>query len=243
MAFPRNLLNQDEELVLDLRPHWIFLVKAVALFVLAIVLAILGILVWGPDGNLGSIVNIVAAVLVLVTLAYLGWTYVVWNTTNFVLTSDRIVSRRGVLSKEGVEIPLERVNTVFFRQSVLERILGSGDLAIESAGEKGSESFTDIRKPSIVQKEIYVQMEANENRKFDRIRGHLAPGGGIVPPAAPPVAQPATPGDAQPLAADAPTAVSQTIPEQIEKLSELHQRGVLSDAEFQQKKAELLGRM
>lgn len=232
MAFPRNLLNQDEELVLDLRPHWIYLVKSVLLLVLAVVLAVLGILVWSPDGNLGSIVNIGSAIVVLAALAYFGWTYVVWNTTNFVLTSDRIVSRRGVLSKEGVEIPLERVNTVFFRQSVFERLLGSGDLAIESAGERGSESFSDIRKPSIVQKEIYVQMEANENRKFDRLRGH----GGI--PAA------AAAGTTPPVAAMDTTAVSgHSIPEQIEKLSELHQRGVLSDAEFQQKKAELLGRM
>ena len=213
MAFPRNLLNQNEELVLDLRPHWLFLAKATAALVGAVVLSLLALFVLDTDGTIHSVLQIVCAVAVIGALGWFGWTYATWNTTNFVLTSDRIVTRRGVLSKQGVEIPLERVNTVFFKQSIFERMVGGGDLAIESAGERGTESFTDIRKPSIVQKEIYVQMEANENRKFDRVGA-----GGFVQSAP-------------------------SIPEQIEKLAELHQRGVLSDSEFATKKAELLDLM
>ncbi len=213
MAFSRDLLNANEELILDLRPHWWFLAKSAAALVGSVVLAIVVLAAWGPDGSLGDVARIVLAVLVLVSLGWFGWTYLNWNNTNYVLTTDRFITRTGVLSKEGVEIPLERVNTVFFRQSIFERLVGSGDLAIESAGERGSDSFSNIRKPSVVQKEIYVQMEANENRKFDRMRGQV---GG---PAAP------------------------SIPDQIAALSELHQRGVLSDAEFAQKKAELLDRM
>lgn len=214
MAFSRDLLNANEELILDLRPHWWFMVKSTATLVGAVLLAIVVFAALHPDGTIGNITNIGLAVLVLGALAWCGWTYLNWTNTNYVLTTDRFITRTGVLSKEGVEIPLERVNTVFFRQSVFERMVGSGDLAIESAGERGSDSFSNIRKPSVVQKEIYVQMEANENRKFDRMRG----------------------------AADGAPA-PQSIPDQIAALSELHQRGVLSDAEFNQKKAELLDRM
>ena len=222
VAFPRNLLNENEELVLDLRPHWYFLTKPALALLAAVVLGLVGIVAWTPPASIDAAVAIVLGLLVLAALLWFGWTYAVWNTTMFVLTSDRIVSRRGVLSKQGVEIPLERVNTVFFKQSVFERILGSGDLAIESAGERGTEAFSNIRKPSIVQKEIYVQMESNGNRKFDRIN---------------------RPAPAGPADATTPQGGVQTIPEQIEKLAELHQRGVLSDAEYQQKKAELLDRM
>lgn len=225
MAFPRNLLNQNEELVLDLRPHWYFLSKAVLAVIGAIVIAILGLAVWTPPDSLDTVVNVVCGVLLVGSLLWLGWSYLVWNNTMFVLTSDRILSRRGVLSKEGVEIPLERVNTVFFKQSLFERILGSGDLTIESAGERGSEAFSNIRKPHIVQKEVYVQMESNENRKFDRMHTSAAN-----------VA-------ARPSDATTPQASGGTIPEQIDKLAELHQRGVLSDAEYQAKKSELLDRM
>ena len=214
MAFSRDLLNANEELILDLRPHWWFMVKSTATMLGTVLLAIVVLAAFDPDGTIGNITSLGLAGLVLASLAWCGWTYLNWTNTNYVLTTDRFITRTGVLSKEGVEIPLERVNTVFFRQSVFERMVGSGDLAIESAGERGSDSFSNIRKPSVVQKEIYVQMEANENRKFDRMRG---------------------PADGAPAA--------QSIPDQIAALSELHQRGVLSDAEFAQKKAELLDRM
>jgi hypothetical protein len=70
-----------------------------------------------------------------------------------------------------------------------------------------------VRKPSSVQNEIYVQMEANENRKFDRI------------------------------GSNARTAGGDSIPAQIAALDDLRARGVLTDAEFQAKKADLLRRM
>ena len=224
MAFPRNLLNQNEELVLDLRPHWLFLAPSAGALLAAVIVSLAALVVWSPNGGVGSAVSIICAIAVVVTLAWFGWNYAKWTTTNFVLTSDRIVTRRGVLSKQGVEIPLDRINTVFFNQSVFERMVGAGDLGIESAGERGTETFANIRKPSIVQKEIYVQMEANENRKFDRGRGVAAPVAGAMDP----------------------TAVQgggASIPQQIEQLADLHQRGVLSDAEYQRKKAELLDRM
>jgi uncharacterized membrane protein YdbT with pleckstrin-like domain len=171
VAFPRKLLNDGEELVLDLRPHWVYLAGPVAVLVAAIVL---GAVVLAIDA--GTALSIGAGVLVLVALVWFGLKYAGWVTTNFVLTGDRLISRNGVLSKSGIEIPLERINTVFFNQSLFERVLGAGDLVIESAGERGRESFTDIRKPAVVQREIYVPMESNENRKFDRIR---SPAGGL----------------------------------------------------------------
>lgn len=165
MAFPRKLLNDSEELVLDLRPHWL----AVALpTVLLLAACAIGIVV--AAASWPKPVLVVALVAIVVALANFLVRLLGWSTTNFVLTSDRVITRRGVLTKSGIEIPLERINTVFFDQRFFERLVGAGDLAIESAGERGSETFENIRKPAIVQREIYVQMEDNENRKFDRVR-------------------------------------------------------------------------
>ncbi len=208
MAYPRNELSNGEEVVLDLRPHWWYFARPVLALVAAMAVGILALALDVPDG-----VSIVAGILILLALGWLGFTYVVWATTNFVVTTDRLISRSGVLTRQGIEIPLERVNTVFFRQNLWERFIRSGDLEIESASEQGSSKFSDIRRPLNVQNEIYRQMENNENRKFDRVGQNLAGG----------------------------TTVS--IPDQIQKLDDLRRNGVLTEEEFAQKKADLLRRL
>jgi uncharacterized membrane protein YdbT with pleckstrin-like domain len=209
VPFPDKLLNENEEKVLDLHPHWFYLVRPILALVAAVLLGIAALATELPGA-----VDVLIALLVLAALAWFGAEYARWATTNFVVTTDRLIYRHGVLAKRGIEIPLERVNTVFFSQSIFERLLGSGDLVIESAGEMGRQEFSNVRKPSAVQNEIHRQMEANENRKFDRINRN------VVPQAAPP-----------------------SIPEQIAQLDGLRQQGLLTDAEFEEKKAELLRRM
>ena len=88
-----------------------------------------------------------------------------WATTHLVLTSERLIFRSGVVAKYGREIPLERINDVTFSQSLLERLIGAGDLMIESAGEHGQSRFEDIRHPEAVQLEIYRQMEGSGRRR------------------------------------------------------------------------------
>jgi len=204
MPFSRKLLNDGEDVVLDLHPHWEFLVKQATVLLAAVVV---GVVVLTKD--LPGWVEATVGVAVLAALLWFGTTYAKW------VTSDRLIYRHGVLAKHGIEIPLERVNTVFFSQSILDRVVGSGDLVIESAGEMGRQNFSNVRKPSAVQNEIYRQMEQNENRKFDRI------------------------GARQPVAG----AAGASIPEQIQQLDALRQQGVLTEAEFQAKKADLLRRM
>ena len=163
VPYPQKLLNDSESVVLDLRPHWWFLVPRLALQLLVLVVALM---VLATVDN--SAVQILMGIGVLVALVYFGLRYAEWATTNFVVTTDRVIYRSGVLAKSGIEIPLERINTVVFSQRFFERLIGAGDLEVQSAGETPS-TFTDIRKPTVVQAEIYRQMEANQNRKYDRI--------------------------------------------------------------------------
>ena len=155
--------------------------------------------------------------MVWLVLKYFQWTY-----THFVVTSDRVIFRTGVISKRGVEIPLERINNINFHQGPFERIIGAGDLDIESAGRTGQSHFDDVRHPDAVQQEIYRQMEAN-SRKTAGYAGAAARG---------------------PAPAPAPAAaVPDSVPEQIEQLAALRDAGHITQAEFDAKKAELLGRM
>lgn len=164
VPFSAKLLNDGEDIVLDLHPHWVFFLKPALALIVALAL---GALVVNKVSE--GAIEFGSGLLVLVALGWFGLTYAKWATTNFVVTTDRLIYRHGVLAKHGIEIPLDRVNTVFFSQSIFERMVGSGDLVIESAGEMGRQNFSNVRKPSAIQNEIYKQMESNENRKFDRI--------------------------------------------------------------------------
>ena len=86
--------------------------------------------------------------------------FVRWWTDKHVITNERLIHRSGLISKKGTEIPLEVINDVTFQQSAFERIVGSGDLLIESAGTHGQSAYTDIPNPEQVQKQIYEAREA-----------------------------------------------------------------------------------
>lgn len=228
VAFSTKLLNDGEQVVLDLRPHLICLVPSGGAFVAAVIITLIRYALLDLTGFANTLVTWVFVFAVVATGLWFAFEWIKWFTTEFVLTTDRIITSEGFIAKKGMEIPLDRVNTVIFNQTVFERIVGAGDLGIESAGEQGSQHLTDIRKPDVVKNEIYRQIEANENRKFDRIRSGsvTGPGGGA--------------GSLDPTQVQ---GAGLSIPQQIDQLAELHQRGVLSDAEFQRKKAELLDRM
>ena len=160
MPYPRKLLNDYESVVLDLHPHWWYFAEAALALALAIVLSIVAVVFWDPP----SWVKWVLLAFIVVSAIALAIRYIKWATTNFVVTTHRIIFREGLLSKTGIEIPLQRVNNVLFHQGPFERMIGAGDLLIESAGETGQQQFTDVRGPARVQNLINAQMEMKERR-------------------------------------------------------------------------------
>src|SRR5262245_45958663 len=214
MAYPRNLIQDGETVALDLRPHWWYFSRNIFT---GIPLVIILIVVLSNDTGSDAVNTSLRWIVALVTIAWVGWLvlkYLQWTMTYFVVTSRRVIYRRGVLSKKGVEIPLERVNNINFHQRIIDRIIGAGDLDIESAGRDGQTHFDFIRHPDGVQHEIYRQMEV---RNMPQMR----PG---------------------PVVAPTPTPAA-SVPEQIEQLARLRDAGHITAAEYEQKKAQLLERM
>jgi uncharacterized membrane protein YdbT with pleckstrin-like domain len=215
MAFPNKLLAEHEKLVFDLKPHWIELLLPVFWTAILAVAAYLAQMIAGDNSTAKLVVFLIAVALWLwlAVVPFLRWAY-----TDFVLTTDRLVTRTGVLAKHSKEIPLERINDVTFNQTVPQRMVGAGTLVVESAGERGQETIRYVRNPEQVQLMIYKEVEQNANR----------------------MSQPASGAPSQ---APAPERRGVSIPEQIEALARLKQEGVISEAEYEAKKAELLERM
>jgi uncharacterized membrane protein YdbT with pleckstrin-like domain len=216
VPYPRRLLKEGEEIALDLRPHWWFFSKHI---LTAIPLVLLFALSVSLDNGIVWWVWVIVAV---AWATWLGIKYLDWNFTHFVVTSDRVIFRTGVLAKRGVEIPMDRISNINFNQGIWERVIGAGDLKIESAGTHGTSQFSDVWHPDGVQQEIYRQMES-----YARKRASWS-GAGAQPPAA--TAAPA----------DSTTA---SIPDQIRELAELRDQGLISAQEYESKKAQLLDRM
>jgi membrane protein YdbS with pleckstrin-like domain len=213
MPYPDQLLQDGETLALDLRPHWWYFSRNI---LTGIPLFILFVLVQQLDGGtFKNVSNWFVAAVLIAWAVWLGLKYMKWRNTFFVVTSRRVIYRSGVISKRGVEIPLERINNINFHQRLIDRMIGAGDLDIESAGRDGQSHFDFIRHPDGVQHEIYRQMEARN-----------MPVGVASPP---------------PVVVAPPPGVA--VPEQIEQLARLRDQGHITDAEFEAKKAELLDRM
>jgi uncharacterized membrane protein YdbT with pleckstrin-like domain len=214
VPYPRRLLSEGEEITLDLRPHWWYFAKHI---VFGLGVLVLLVLVTRLNGDVEDWGMWAWAVLALVWAGWLGLRYLNWTFTHFVVTTNRVIFRTGVLAKHGVEIPMDRISNINFHQSIWERVIGAGDLEIESAGRDGQTKFNDVWHPDAVQQTIYQEMENHA-----RTRASWSSGGTVAQPA---------------------TAAQPSVPDQLNQLADLRDRGVITAAEFEAKKAQLLDRM
>jgi len=203
MGYPKRLLSDEEVIVSEFRPHWTGILKEGALLVLIVVLIILVQLQddWSGWISLG----LIAAGLIVTARGLIRWL-----TTLHVITNERVIYRAGLISKTGKEIPHEVINDVAFNQRALERIFGTGDLLIESAGTHGQSRYQDIPDPEGVQSLIYREREKRLTQQNVAGMQTFAPG------------------------------ASQSVAEQLDTISRLHDEGKLSDAEFEDQKKKLL---
>lgn len=154
MRYPERLLSEDEDVLLLFRPHWKVLLPA--LFWAMLFAALTGI----AFAALEAPWPWVAAGLALVLWLLVALRSVLkWWFTAYVLTTERIVVRQGMIARSGVEIPLEQVTNVLFSQSVLERLLRYGDVVLEAAGSQGRSELHDIPDPEGFQHEVYAARE------------------------------------------------------------------------------------
>jgi len=217
MPFPKRLLIEGEELVLDLRPHPIALLMPALVLLVGLIAAS-----WLLTTDVSAWVPLIG--LVVLILAYVGPKFLNWWTSQFAVTSERIIRRRGWISKYSMEIPLEAINDVRFEQGIFDRVVGAGTLLISSASEFGTNTFNNIRHPEDVQKTIYHQGEMNRKRMYQGSdRPPQVPQEEPVPPAPRPA-----------------TGVPSTTTE-LERLAKLRDDGVLTEDEFQVQKAKILG--
>ncbi|GAB3129004.1 PH domain-containing protein [Tsukamurella serpentis] len=139
MAFPEKALIDDEQVLLHVRPHGRRMVGPVLMLFAACTAAgvALGLITRARlDGALPGWLGL--AVLVVWAVVVCWWTVRPWlrhRASHLVLTDLRLMFRTGVARRRGIDLPLRRITSVQYHQRLVDRILRSGVLTVESAGE------------------------------------------------------------------------------------------------------------
>ncbi|MBV9592536.1 MAG: PH domain-containing protein [Actinobacteria bacterium] len=180
MPYPEKVLAEDEEVVKRLHPHWITLVVPTLWFL--VICAALGVTIaFLPSGTTGEVLLIIVIVLALVLASWLCFIPALhWRTTHYVLTTHRVLIRRGILHHTGRDISLQRINDVGFSQTLWDRIVKAGSLTIESAGEHGQETLINIPRSDEIQQLLNQLIEQDHDR-----RARVAFGGSPYGPTGP----------------------------------------------------------
>lgn len=170
MGYPDNVLATGEQVVLHRHPHFKRLVAPVLTLLVgtasaAFAAALVSRTGWDPRTR-----QVVSAVIAGVWLLVVGWLtvrpFLAWLTTHFVITDRRVMYRHGVLTRAGIDIPLARINSVEFRHGLIDRMLRTGTLVIESASQDPLE-FNDIpgveQVHSLLYHEVFDTLDSEES--------------------------------------------------------------------------------
>jgi len=153
VAISSKLLTDGEQIVLSTRTHVkALLVPLVVLIVLLGVGVVLGQVFEDKAGGVPRL--IVWAVVVVGFVWYVVRPVLVWASATYTVTNRRLITRAGVLTRRGHDIPLTRISDVASERGVLDRILGCGTLIVSDASTNGRVLLHDIPRVEDVQREI-----------------------------------------------------------------------------------------
>src|SRR3954447_5650757 len=165
MPYPDKLLAEDEEVVRHLHPHWLTLFWPVVWFLVIVGGVSFGMAVVPVGRQQGVFRMLLLAVALVLLLTVVLVPVLRWRTTHYVITTHRLLFREGILTRRGRDIGLSRITDVSYRQSLWERIINSGTLTIESAGEGGATVLRQIPDSDGVQQLLNHMIEEDADRR------------------------------------------------------------------------------
>ena len=184
MPYPDKLLADDEEVVRHLHPHWLTVFWPVVLFLLLVGGASFGAALVPPGPQQGVVRLAIVALALLLLLVYVVVPLLRWRTTHYVVTTHRLLFREGILARRGRALGLSRITDVSFRQTLWDRVVRSGTLTIETAGDGGATVLRDIPDSDGVQQLLAYMIEedadrrAHEEARYSRADDGWPPTGG-----------------------------------------------------------------
>jgi uncharacterized membrane protein YdbT with pleckstrin-like domain len=150
MSFTKKQLLQGEQLVILARQHLLVLFWPLLLNLIVLALLI---------GLSAYTHRTWFLAFYLAPLLYFFWEYMAWRKREYILTDHRVVRQEGVFSISSFDAPLDKINNVYHNQSFIGRLLGYGNVGLETASEKGTTTFAFLSNPVSFKNHIVRQRE------------------------------------------------------------------------------------
>lgn len=163
MGYPAKLLTKDETVIYDMRPHWRSLFFPALALILIVFVTVLLMTVIPSDWDWAKYLTLGVAAIFLIWWVVMP--VIRWATSQYVITNRRVIVRTGIVARQGRDMPLQRINDVHFSYGVIDRMLGCGDLIIESAGEGGQMYIKMVPDVEMIQREVFRLHEEDDSRR------------------------------------------------------------------------------
>jgi uncharacterized membrane protein YdbT with pleckstrin-like domain len=173
VPYPQKVLADDEEVVRHLHPHWLTVFWPVVRLLLIVGAASFGAAAIPAGPQQGLLRLLVLALALVLLLVLVVAPFLRWRTTHYVITTHRLLFREGVLARRGRDIGLGRITDVSYGQTLWERIINSGTLTIESAGEGGATVLRHIPDSDGVQQLLNHMIEEDADRRAQESASYL----------------------------------------------------------------------
>jgi len=232
MSYAQSLLAKDEEILYRDRQHWLAPVsdslKPFVLVLLGLVLFFVQLNV-RPTGAVSTAWLAVSGIVLLVGLVWIGIVFFTWRAQEYLITNRRVIKVEGMLDKKSGDSSLEKINDALLTQGILARILHYGNLEVLTANEEAIDRYVMLAN-------VVNFKKAMLNAKNQLEDGFREPAGATRTVAAGSAAAPAA-------APAAGSGNADDVTGTLAKLADLRDKGAITPAEYEAKKAELLGRL
>ncbi len=155
MAISKKLLNPGESLIVSTRQHPKALFGPILALVLLLAVGVFVQVQLGADSGFRQILTYIVWALVAIGVVwFVIRPFLVWLTTVHAFTDRRLITRNGILTRRGHDIPLARVSDISIEIHLLDRPFGCGSLLIADASTFGMVRLNDIPHVEATQRRL-----------------------------------------------------------------------------------------
>ena len=212
MGYVQGLLGENERIVLIRHRHWIvWRVTLLVSVLMAIVIVVASVVAATVlPPDITGVARYLPFALLIVPVVWFLPTYIHWSAEQYIVTNRRIIQLEGVINKHTIDSSLDKINDVVLDQSFWGRLLGYGDLEILTGSDIGLNKLRQIQDPLKFKK---AMLDAKEELR------QLG---------------------AEPNPAPAARGPEQTLSESLQELADAHKQGLITDAEYQARRAKMI---